>query len=169
MKHGRRDSNKQKVYDAEFKLVFKLSPTTPNPARYVYNILNSKWFKKYKPPVVMPKNPVSYDKYSNPCNIKEYKVRIMRKGSYRSAANPSYMELAHRSDGNYSIMLILHELAHSCQREGPWHGRQFCHIYLDLVKHYLGKDWHDSLKGSFKAHKIKLSRFSKRSSRVEVV
>jgi putative metallohydrolase (TIGR04338 family) len=165
MKHGMRDSNRSKVYAAERTLVFKLSPTTPNPARYVYGILDSNWFKKYKPPVVKPKNPVDYDKYSNPCNVKSYQVRIKRKGSYRSAANPSYMELAHRSTGNYSIMLILHELAHSVQREGPWHGRQFCHIYLDLVKRYLGKEWYDSLKGSFRAHGVKLSRFAKRGKK----
>lgn len=62
-------------------------------------------------------------------------------------------------------LVILHELAHiaiSRTMSSPTeiktvaaHGREFCKVYLGLVRHYMGKKAHDELRDSFKAHRVK--------------
>jgi len=80
-------------------------------------------------------------------------------------------------------LVILHELAHgytaqqariapkwfmSPGRPTPFsdyngieyasHGWQFCTIYLDLVRHFIGKQAHDELKAAFKTKRVKSRR-----------
>lgn len=57
--------------------------------------------------------------------------------------------------------IVLHELAHSIsiRKFGrstiAGHGREFCGVYLDLVRYVLGKEAGEALKASFKAHGVK--------------
>ena len=41
------------------------------------------------------------------------------------------------------------------QIEEPWHGRQFCAIYLDLVKRWMGPDAWARLKTEFRKRNVK--------------
>lgn len=55
--------------------------------------------------------------------------------------------------------VILHELAHCLTdamyaRTAP-HGREFCSVYLKLVKRFLGDEWAEKLKESFREHRVK--------------
>lgn len=59
--------------------------------------------------------------------------------------------------------VILHELSHTItQREESrrvaGHGWQFCENYLRLVLLVLGREAHDALKDSFKAHRVRFSK-----------
>lgn len=56
--------------------------------------------------------------------------------------------------------VCLHELAHTLtiRTYGKFvasHGREYCSIYLDLVKFAMGKEAHDALIAAFKKHKVK--------------
>lgn len=56
--------------------------------------------------------------------------------------------------------VILHEIAHHlnrANRPAASHGWQFCAIYLDLVRHFLGKDAAAVLKSGFKAHRVRFT------------
>ena len=55
---------------------------------------------------------------------------------------------------------VLHELSHVIvgwhfPRGVPWHGREFCHVYLQLVKRWIGIDEWRQLRDSFKANGVK--------------
>ncbi len=55
--------------------------------------------------------------------------------------------------------VILHELAHLiAPRSAAAHGWQFCDIELRLVRHFLGKEAHDRLKAEFKAGKVRFTK-----------
>lgn len=54
---------------------------------------------------------------------------------------------------------ILHELAH-CLTTAKFknvadHGREFCSVYIKLVKRFLGPQWAKKLKDSFREHRVK--------------
>lgn len=58
------------------------------------------------------------------------------------------------------VIWVLHEIAHTIQmrRHGycvSSHGREFCAIYLDLVRFCVGGDAYDKLKASFIEHRVK--------------
>lgn len=55
--------------------------------------------------------------------------------------------------------IILHEIAHGAtglkHREPvAAHGREFCAVYLELVRYWIGKEAHDALREQFKQHKV---------------
>lgn len=56
--------------------------------------------------------------------------------------------------------VVIHELAH-CITEREFgshvagHGWQFCSVYLRMVSVLMGREAHDELKASFKAHRVK--------------
>jgi len=62
-------------------------------------------------------------------------------------------------------LIVLHELAHiMINREHgdrdtiASHGWQFCAAYLRLVLHVMGRQHHDALKASFKAHRVRFTK-----------
>ena len=68
--------------------------------------------------------------------------------------------------------IVCHEMAHELNdifstNENPYerasHGWRFAAIYLDVVKFIMGKEAHDQLKASFKAHGVKFTKPVKRA------
>ena len=58
-----------------------------------------------------------------------------------------------------SERVILHELAHVIQTERPGHGRQFCRIFLDIVRRWHSdRDAWRTLRASFRAHRVRYTR-----------
>lgn len=53
--------------------------------------------------------------------------------------------------------VILHEIAHHYAGLGYAHNWRFCAVYLELVKHFMGKDAHDALRAQYKAHRVKFT------------
>jgi putative metallohydrolase (TIGR04338 family) len=64
--------------------------------------------------------------------------------------------------------IVLHELAHTIvhrhfkRSEAASHGWQFASVFLDLVMSMMGKEAHDALRASFKAHKVRYTEPRKR-------
>lgn len=50
--------------------------------------------------------------------------------------------------------ITIHEVAHGYTVADPGHGWLFCYVYLDLVRKFMGKEAHDALKASFKKRKV---------------
>lgn len=55
--------------------------------------------------------------------------------------------------------VVLHEISHLIvsSRKHAFHGWKFCEVYLDLVRHCMGKEVHDRLKAEFKARNVKFT------------
>jgi putative metallohydrolase (TIGR04338 family) len=63
--------------------------------------------------------------------------------------------------------IVIHEVAHiiSARHYGhqiAGHGWEYCSVYLDLVRHIMGVEAFETLKQSFKDHKVKFSEPKKR-------
>lgn len=62
--------------------------------------------------------------------------------------------------------IVCHELAHTIaertHRNIAGHGWQYCETYLLVVRYVLGVDAHDLLKRSFRAHRVKFRKPTKR-------
>lgn len=53
---------------------------------------------------------------------------------------------------------VIHELAHSyAVRDNGGHGWLFCATVLDLARHFLGQEFHDALKQSFKNNNVRFT------------
>lgn len=96
----------------------------------------------------------------SPYTIKKYgprNRRIILDGNSRSWARGGYAyvdlsaQFARRTD------VVIHEIAHG-YAPGHGHDWHFCEVYLDLVRHFMGKYSADTLKASFKRHKVKFTQ-----------
>lgn len=148
-----RDSQRQKVYDAEDAIHGKDLPTVPEMQEYIDAILRKRWFKNRYP------------------NIKQVKVQDGRGrrravGIYRWTYSIIKMPRWARCE-----MVLLHELAHVVTdgRKGVFgaskhavasHGPEFARNFLDLVYWKMGREAGDTLRASFKEKRVKLHRRS---------
>jgi len=142
-----RDSQKQRVYDAERKAAKSMAvagdrnlriPEIADVEKYVNDIVRSAYWK-----AMFPKTTIVM-------------VDEGRKGR-RMACWKSWEKTIHLPSWARTELIILHELAHAAHDGSPdwdWtqaaHGWQFCAVYLQLVQRYLGRSAHDILAASFK-------------------
>ena len=54
-----------------------------------------------------------------------------------------------------NALILMHELAHAYSYFKPWHGEQFCFIYLNLVELYMGVFAAELLRKNFDDFKVK--------------
>ena len=92
-------------------------------------------------------------------------VIAKRSGGW-SFANSSrnYIKLSKYGQRNW---IVIHEVAHIVSKRTygihiAGHGWQFAKVYLDLVRHFMGKDAHAALKESFKSHRVRTRQKKKR-------
>lgn len=153
-----RDSQRSKVYAAE-KAAFKdfdneRFETVKDIERFVRHVWSSKRVQSEWPQAVDGKSnlPDVSDGRGRrkPCAVGSFEIRIPRHG---------------RVD-----WILVHELAHiihsrrtAWRREEASHGWQYCAIYLRLTLFILGREKHDALKASFKAHRVKYKEPVKRA------
>ena len=143
-----RDSQRQKVYDAE-KAAFLdafWAPLDDNSIegarRYVKQVIGSKRWATLA---------LRYDYPSSNITI------AVKDGRGRRSACASTWRVS-LPVHTRSKPIILHELAHTLtnhQRKLPGHGWLFCRAYLDLVSTFIGADAKKKLKASFRDHKVK--------------
>lgn len=75
----------------------------------------------------------------------------------------NYQEIMLTIWGRNNEWVLLHELAHALD-DKAWktdtrgHGRRFAHIYVDLVRHVMGREWSDKLKDSFRKHGVRYNQ-----------
>ena len=144
-----RDTQKHKIYAAENDLK-RLSPKFENfedCCKYVKKVCGSKWLlKKYE------QRCRRMAWHTEPFNIsvEEGRSNAFARGSYyaNSISLPKWAQ---------TELVALHEIAHVLVSHDriAGHGPEFAKCFLDLVKHFMGKEMHATLKASFKKHKVR--------------
>jgi len=135
-----RDSQKQRLYDAENKFRKEFGTgfqfgSVDDIAMYVFNLVYSNWFRNRF--------------HVESCSID---VRLAKKGN-RSRAGSGRMRI---NQNRMDEVEVLHELVHIfVSPRDVGHGREFCMMYLQLVKKKLGEPAEEFLKKCFKDGKVK--------------
>jgi putative metallohydrolase (TIGR04338 family) len=139
---GERDTQRQKVYNAEYdamveidlKGLVKRIEKVEEIQKFVNAICSKQWFLKRFGP---------------------HKIEVENGAGKRSACG---------GHGSISMprwsrqqLFILHEVTHCLQhyKNLSWHGRYFAKAYLELVRFVLGKEVYTILKRQFRSHKVK--------------
>lgn len=152
-----RDSQRSKVYKAERACGYfhtRRIEVVSDIQAWLDKITGSAWYKKYKLVRTDGENRgLPFGKYSQPY-FRNPNIKVLDGRGRRSAcATNGWMKLPKWSR---TKLIILHEMAHAIQIERPGHGRQFCMIYLDLVKRWIGIECYRALRASFRKHKVKV-------------
>ncbi len=131
-----RDSQRQKVYDAESVITGKIF-SWQETQEYVSRVTHSKfWLSLGGRPGVTCKDGRGRS-HAAGSNFQGY-VTMPRYSRFESA--------------------LLHELAHVLTDYWlPGHGATFASNYLKLVRHFMGVEYWKKLKASFKLHKVKMT------------
>lgn len=147
-----RDSQRQRVYDAENKARRVLTDSgfewrnVATEARYrrrLAEIMGSKWMADTYPEATH--HPVELD----------WSTR-----KQRGACASAWGITTSITDFALHELVLVHELSHTIEKRltgvyDPGHGRVYCQIYLKLVRRFIGQAAHDELKAQFKAHGVK--------------
>ena len=133
-----RDYQRSKVYKAENKVLKPLKNTFKDhleASRFIAKVISNKWF---------------IDNF----NIR--KITMHHDRRLKVSARGGGLYKPHPS-GKISIpnwacndWVVLHEIAHCCQTQPEAHGRQFCFIFLRLVRKFMGKYAAQALEREFK-------------------
>lgn len=134
-----RDFQKSKVYRAEDSIIsYDGDMTFPEVHDFLRSIISSRWWRNRYP------------------GITEFVVinrgaKVTAYGSlYRGKAQVELPRWA------WQHLVILHELTHALTRsKAPWHGREFCSIYLQLIKHFISWLVWREMKEAFKQEGVK--------------
>lgn len=137
-----RDSQRQKVYDAQSTARYSCNPLAEDfPSLhkiqgFVDNLITSIWFRKrfgYQSPIIV-------------------------KSRGGSGADACRAKNTIRFSKNWRNMLtVLHEVAHIAKKSGTGsaHGRFFARTLIELVNHVVGEKAAKILKGEFKYGRVK--------------
>lgn len=132
------DSQRKKLYRAEnFVTVGKKFKTLKKAQKFLDKVLGSAWFQR------------RFGKVS----IRMEMTQGWTKSYCRRTEGLLRMLPEHLNE-----RIILHELTHALvQAPHAGHGRLFCAVYLDLVRHYLGENAYDQLLKGYRKHNVKYS------------
>lgn len=139
-----RDSQRSKVYAAQ-RVLRPFSRNTMTFAeceQYLARVMASRWFR---------------NRYGD-----HYAVSLIDRGDRGGSATSWGSAKGHINLPSWARCewVLLHELAHNVTTfrwgyQSAGHGWQFCSVYLDLVRHFLGAEAHDALKTSFDGNKVR--------------
>lgn len=162
-----RDSQRQKVYDAERLVPWDRKFASIEECKaFVDKVTNSPYVVKHygseRKIVVDDPRPCLTHKVAH-CGACVTTARVRKapdvtvragRGSHASPWNGVTLGKHH-----YNELIVIHELVHVLvgSEGGAWHNWRFCATYLDLVRHAIGKETHDELKAAFKAHRVKFT------------
>ena len=140
-----RDSQRSKVYRAEgaANVEGQRIETIPEVKAYLKRIFSHEWFKRHHP-------------HARRFIVKDGRGRSKACGGATGWHSVRMsLPLWSRCEG-----VILHELAHGLTtlkwgRGTAWHGWEFCKTFLELVKHYQGKEAGERLRLSFKEYRVR--------------
>jgi len=153
-KMSARDSQRQKLYDAEYNISIKLKIQKRNPSfnsieeiqKFVTKLTSSKWFTK------------RWDLEAN--YISHVIVKPLTRKSSNMIAYAHFNKIYFTPEA-MNTQIVLHELAHiitPCSFKIASHGRYFVKTYLELIKHILGPEAHKIFIQEFKRWRVKYSR-----------
>ncbi len=132
-----RDNQRQRVYNAERTTTMWTSPERIDDIhalrKYVKKICKSAWYRR---------------------RFVRYPLIEVGDGRRRRKAGGGWGEINMPRWSRFKLV-ILHEMAHAVHTYQPWHGREFCKIYLAMVKKWIGKEAYAGLKLAFDEHGVK--------------
>ncbi len=177
----KRDSQRQKVYDAEkahshYKEAIEVGPDgwrmraeifedgTPIPSvkevqDYVDKVTRSRWFKARWPRYAYSKGKMVMT-YGGKFIKQPHGIVVLDGRRRRSAYGSSNGSIA-MPRWSRSELVILHEIAHvvtGSSRKIRAHGRYYCSNFLALIRHELGTEAADEMKQLFKEHRVRYVR-----------
>ena len=179
---SKRDSQRQKVYDAErahshFKKAIEVGPDgwrldravefedgTPIPdvhevQDYVDKVTRSRWFKARWPRYAYSKSKMVMT-YSGKFVKQPHGIVVLDGRRRRSAFGSSNGSISMPRWSRFELV-ILHEIAHvvtGSSRKVRFHGRHYCSTFLALIRHELGAEAADEMKRLFKDKRVKYIR-----------
>lgn len=142
-----RDTQRRAVYRCDAIVRGKRFESLDETKAFVKKVLDSKWVQR---------------KWGiSPKHYQRIKIKDGRGTSIaRGGRNVLNLPVWSRTQGT-----VMHELSHMVTHyafgnayDYAAHGREFCAVYLALVKHFMGKNYHDNLKEGFKANGVKFSK-----------
>jgi putative metallohydrolase (TIGR04338 family) len=118
---------------------------------WLTKIFASAWFKKHYPKAKV-------------WELKDGRGRRMAGGHGTRIHNECSLTLPRWAR---SRAVVLHELAHGlvdlhAPVDHAAHGWEFCEIFLDLVRHFLGRQAYEDLRSAFKEHRVRYTAPRKR-------
>lgn len=147
-----RDSQRQKVYDAE-RRAFKDAPIDlpemEDIERFVAHVRTLKRVRQSFPCLVL-----------RPVQAKDGRARRAAGGNSQGIFMPRWSR---------KKWIVLHELSHTIVQRvhgvfgAAGHGWEFASAYLTLVRHVLGRGAHDALKAEFRAGRVRFKAPRKRA------
>lgn len=180
----KRDSQRQKVYDAErahshFKKAVEKNPDgyylrravefedgTPIPdvqevQDYVDKVTRSRWFKARWPKYRYDKDRMVMSTARGARFERRPHGIVVLDGRRRRSAYGSSNGSIAMPRWSRSELLILHEMAHvvtGSSRKVRAHGKYYCSNFLALIRHELGAEAANEMKQLFKEHRVKYTR-----------
>lgn len=130
------DGQRQKLYNAENTCTrgqeFK---TFRQAEKYLEKILESAWFNR---------------RFNNPG------VTLLEGSGKSSAFYHGSRRIRLSTKNHMCERILIHELVHALvPKPHSGHGRLFCAIYLDMVRHYLGEEAYDQLLKGYRKYNVK--------------
>ncbi len=167
----RRDSFRQRSYDAEFafrrKVIFRTFADIAEVARYVQDVIERPWFQRRWP--LFRECVVDYRPRSHVCRggPREYSQRPT---SY-PLPNDIEVVVGHISMSLHGIrkqgeIAVLHELAHAVLPETHQHDRRWARTFIELVGCGMGQDHRKVLMEEFRLRRIPFSPVRKVKGKV---
>lgn len=159
-----RDSQRQKLYNAERAVPFGVTfDTVEDCQRYVNKVWASPWtLRRF---VVSEHTRQEIKAHPNAADYilskaQERKPPIVRPGH---GSRSAFYRLGTITLPKWARneRVILHEIVHALRFRHVWnhteppHGWQFANTFLELVRHFMGREAHDTLKASFRKHKVR--------------
>ena len=135
-----RDTQRSKLYRAERVVNGEKFADMEEMRKYVNKITRSDWWKKHHENPAWGVAVTDGRRRRNACAVGSWEIRMPR--------------------WSRCERIVLHELAHTVvtSRFGDdmaaWHGCEFAKILLSIVKRFMGKEAHDTMKASFKEHRV---------------
>lgn len=145
-----RDSQRMKVLLSIVELGYEYKVIPGEIQSYYDQLLASRWYLDYEIPVMDKEREYELGR-RKPRSMavffsKRDKGRVFRSGDY-SRVNP---RVGYRKEAE-----ALKWFAYCMLTETPWHGRQFCRVYLDLVKHKMGLEAYRTVLQEFRKRRVK--------------
>ena len=138
-----RDSQKQKLYNAESFLhtTSGRMETVPEIEAFADRVISHEWFKRRWPSV-------------HYIEVKDGRgARVARGFRYWNGGGIKMPKWSRNR------AIVLHEIAHIITPNTyASHGPEYARNFLDLVRHYLGKESAEQLRASYKRHRVKYRR-----------
>lgn len=162
----KRDSQREKCYAAERTLRPGLAQrkydTVREAATFFRNIMESDWFQRRFPHFFYLR--IAHEPGTRAAHACPTEHIRNREFVTRGWIGFSKWAMGHwgKADANGTEqtggeLIMLHELAHAIIPGGHEHDRRWARTFIELVRHYMGRELGDALKASMRKHKVKFA------------